>query len=126
MAKGRNIVVGQSVDPTKVARAKELRREMTAAEGRLWQRLRRNQLGGLHFRRQQVIDGFIVDFYCHSKGVVVEVDGGIHQQQHGYDAERNRVMFARGLQVLRFTNDQVACEIEAVLQRIAAACHLTP
>ena len=129
MAAARNIIVGQSVDPIKAARAKELRRDMTAPERRLWGRLRGNQLDGLHFRRQQVIDGFIVDFYCHSAGLIVEVDGGVHQQQRRYDAERDRVMCQRGLRVLRFSNDEVAGDLAAVLQRIAVACHgenLTP
>ncbi len=124
MVKARNIVVGQSVDPAKAARAKELRRDMTDAERALWQRLRCNQLDGLHFRRQQVIDGFIVDFYCHSKGVVVEVDGGLHHQQQSYDAQRDRVLCQRGLRVLRFTNDEVSADVAAVLKRIAAACRV--
>ncbi len=74
-----NIVIGQKVSPSKVERTKEFRRQMTPEEKILWQRLRANRLNGLHFRRQQIIDGFIVDFYCHSAGVVVEVDGEIHQ-----------------------------------------------
>ena len=95
---------------------------MTEAERLLWHHLRRNQLDGLHFRRQQVIDGFIVDFYCHTTGLVVEVDGGVHQQQQRYDSERDRVMSQRGLRVLRFANDELTRDLEAVLQRIAAAC----
>src|SRR4051812_33525571 len=76
-----NIVRGQWVEDEKLARAKELRREMTPAERLLWSHLRRNQLNGLHFRRQQVIEGFITDFYCHSAALVVEVDGRIHEEQ---------------------------------------------
>jgi very-short-patch-repair endonuclease len=57
-----------------------------------WQHLRANQLNGLHFRRQQIIDGFIADFYCHVARLVIEVDGEIHQQQAEYDAERDRVL----------------------------------
>ena len=122
MVVSRNIIVGQDVAPAKVARAKELRREMTDAEQLLWEHLRRNQLDGLHFRRQQVIDGFIVDFYCHGKGLVVEVDGGVHQQQPSYDVERDRILSQRGLRVLRFANDDVARDLPDVLRRIAAAC----
>ena len=58
-----NIIFGQKVDSAKVERAKELRRQLTPEEKTLWQQLRCNKLQGLHFRRQQVIDGFIVDFY---------------------------------------------------------------
>ena len=61
----RNIVTGQKVSREKLRRAQELRQKMTPAERRLWNQLRANRLGGWHFRRQQIIDGFIVDFYCH-------------------------------------------------------------
>ena len=76
----RNIIVGQAVDSVKVERSKELRKEMTPAEKILWGQLRGRRLRGLHFRRQQVIEGFIVDFYCHAAGIVVEVDGPIHEE----------------------------------------------
>ncbi len=118
----RNIVIGQKVSAAKVARAKELRRRMTPAERVLWSHLRKNQLEGFHFRRQQVIDGFIVDFYCHAAGLVVEVDGEIHQKQAEYDKERDRILAARGLRVLRFQNREVLENLPEVLNRIAAAC----
>jgi very-short-patch-repair endonuclease len=73
----KNIIPGQTVTKEKLQRAKELRRDMTPAEKILWQELRANKLG-VHFRRQQVIAGFIVDFYCHKAGLVIEVDGDIH------------------------------------------------
>ena len=103
-------------------RAKELRRQMTPAERRLWERLRANRLGGLQFRRQQVIDGFIVDFYCHAAAVVVEVDGPVHEDRADYDAERDRILTARGLRVVRFTNEQVDRSLADVLRRIEAIC----
>ena len=126
MPVARYIVAGQNVDPKKTARAREFRREMTDAERVLWQRLRRNQLDGLHFRRQQVIGGFIVDFYCHSRGLVVEVDGGIHRQQQAYDTARDAAMQERGLRVLRLTNDEVNADVAAALKRIAEACRSEP
>jgi very-short-patch-repair endonuclease len=95
---------------------------MTLAEEELWQRLRGSQIQGLHFRRQQVIDGFITDFYCHEGGVVVEVDGEVHQLQLGHDKERDRIIAARGFAILRFTNDEVLKEPEKVVGRIAAEC----
>lgn len=76
----RGIVVG-SIYREKQERARTLRRVMTPAETCLWEQLRGNRCAGLHFRRQQVIDGFIADFYCHDAGLVVEVDGGVHKQQ---------------------------------------------
>ncbi len=117
-----NIVIGQKVTPVKVQRAKELRREMTQEEKILWQHLRANQLNGLHFRRQQIIDGFIADFYCHAARLVIEVDGKIHQQQAEYDAERDRVLSARGLCLLRIKNEEVRQNLDSVLVRISKAC----
>jgi very-short-patch-repair endonuclease len=118
----RNIIVGQKVDQVKVQRAKELRRQMTREERILWQQLRTNRLQGFHFRRQQVIAGFITDFYCHAAGLVVEMDGGIHQQQAEYDAERDRVLAARDLRILRIRNIEILENLAGVLARIAAAC----
>ena len=120
-----NIVIGQKVTSVKVQRAKELRREMNQEEKILWQHLRANQLNNLHFRRQQIIDGFIADFYCHAARLVIEVDGEIHQQQAEYDAERDRVLSARGLRLLRIKNEQVRQNLDSVLARIAKACEMT-
>jgi very-short-patch-repair endonuclease len=120
------IVIGQSVSAAKLQRAKELRQQMTPEEKILWQHLRTNRLCGLHFRRQQIIDGFIVDFYCHKARLVIEVDGGIHQQRVEYDTERDKVLAARGLRVLRIRNEEVRSNLEEVLVRIAEACDLTP
>ncbi len=74
---------------------------MTRAEQLLWQALRRSSLEGLHFRRQQVIAGFIVDFYCHETALVVELDGSIHEEQVENDAERDAVISGMGLHVLQ-------------------------
>ncbi len=117
-----NIVIGQKVDQVKVQRAKELRHQMTEEEKILWQHLRADRLHGFHFRQQQVIDGFIVDFYCHASGVVVEVDGEIHEQQIDYDRERDEKLSTRGLRILRFRNEQIRQDLSGVLARIAAAC----
>jgi hypothetical protein len=80
----KNIVTEQAVTKAKLERAKELRREMTPAEKLLWKEVRANKLG-VRFRRQQVIQGFIVDFYCHKAGLVIEVDGDIHDLQKEED-----------------------------------------
>ena len=114
----QNIVIGQRVAPDKVAQAQRLRQQMTEEEKRLWQRLKGNRLAGLHFRRQQVIDGFIVDFYCHAIGLVLEVDGHIHERQSAYDAERDRILRARGLHILRIPNAAIRADIESVVQKI--------
>ena len=73
---------------------------------------------GRHFRRQQIIDGFIVDFYCHAAGLVIEVDGKIHEDQIEYDAERDRILKQRELQILRFTNAEIRANLDAVLRSI--------
>jgi very-short-patch-repair endonuclease len=91
-----------------------------AAGRRLRNCLRANRLGGLQFRRQHVIDGFTVDFYCHAAAVVVEVDGPVHDDQAEYDTERDRVLSARGLRVVRFTNGQIIRSLADVLRRIQA------
>jgi len=117
-----NIVIGQKVSPEKVARAEELRQDMTPAEKILWGQLRTNRLDGLHFRRQQVIAGFIVDFYCHAAGLAVELDGPVHANQVEYDLERDRVLKEIGVRVLRFRNEEVLENLEAVLTAIREAC----
>ena len=121
MMTARFLVSGQRVAKVKVERSRTLRRAMTPAEERLWQGLRRKQLAGARFRRQQVIDGFIADFYCPSAGLVIEVDGAVHGEQQGYDAERDSILVARNLRVLRFTNDDVLMRLDEVLNRIHRA-----
>lgn len=91
---------------------------MTPEEALLWQELRTNKLAGWHFRRQQAIDGFIVDFYCHAASLIVEVDGGIHETQKEHDAERDAHLISRGFRVLRVTNDEVKNDMQSVLNKI--------
>ena len=117
-------VKGQQVARGKLVRSRELRQEMTDAERVLWERLRGSQLSGLRFRRQQVIDGFIVDFYCHAAQLVIEVDGHVHADQVDYDAARDDALAGRGLRVMRVTNDEVLRDLEGVLERIRR--YLTP
>lgn len=115
-------IVGQAVSTTKLQRAKELRSTMTDAERSLWERLRANQIHGLRFRRQQVLDGFIADFYCHAARLVIEIDGPVHDHQVDYDIERERVLAARGLRILRFTNWQIEHDMGAFLMCISGVC----
>jgi very-short-patch-repair endonuclease len=118
----KNIIVGQKVDDVKVQRAKELRQELTEEEKLLWQYLRKNRLGGFHFRRQQVIQGFIVDFYCHQAGLVVEVDGGVHEDQVEYDHDRDKVLEGLDLTIIRVKNEEIQNNLQSVLSVIEAAC----
>ena len=116
----RNIVIGQRVAHEKVKLARMLRNQMTEEEKRLWQHLRANRLDGFRFRRQQIIDGFIVDFYCHSVGLVIEVDGEVHQNQLAYDAKRDGILKARELRVMRISNVEIRTNLDGVLQSIRA------
>jgi len=102
-------------------RARELQSALTPAERQLWQELRRGQLAQFGFLRQYPVGSFIVDFYCPAARVVVEVDGDVHARQTAYDAERTRWL-ARECRchVMRFTNDEVYHQIEAVLESIFA------
>ena len=118
----KGVVTGQNISTVKIQRSKDLRKNMTPAESYLWKRLRKNQLNGLHFRRQQVIGGMIADFYCHKCKLVVEVDGSVHKNQTDYDIARDKMLKSRGLIVIRFSNEQVLSDIETVLSTISEFC----
>jgi len=113
----KNIIPGQKITKEKLQRAKELRRYMTPAEQILWQELRVNKQG-VHFRRQQIIGGFIVDFYCHKAALVVEVDGDIHDLQLDQDARRETVLRELGLRIVRFKNHDVIMNLSSVVEKI--------
>lgn len=114
----RGVVRGQRIEPGKWVRARELRRDMTPEEAILWERLRRNQLNGLHFRRQQVFAGFIIDFYCDAAALAIELDGGIHGEQMEYDQQRDAVLTGKGIRVLRIPNESVRSNMAIVLREI--------
>jgi very-short-patch-repair endonuclease len=101
--------------------ARDMRGLPTAAEEVLWSALRQRQVAGLKFRRQHPVGRFVLDFYCPSCKLAVEVDGEVHDQQTERDAERTRALEAYGYRVLRFRNEQVMHELPLVVQAIAAA-----
>ena len=113
----KNIIPGQHVTKEKLQRSHELRRDMTSAEKLLWQELRANK-PGVHFRRQQIIAGFIVDFYCHKAALVIEVDGDIHDLQQEEDARREKVLREMGLTIVRFRNEDVIKDLPKTVRRI--------
>jgi very-short-patch-repair endonuclease len=98
-------------------RARRLRAEMTPYERILWKHLRRSALG-CRFRRQHVLGCYIVDFACLERRLVIEVDGCQHAEQQSYDEQRTRWLTAEGYRVLRFTNDEVHSQLEAVVEEI--------
>jgi very-short-patch-repair endonuclease len=118
----REVIPGQFVTEDKRQFARQLRQEMTPQEKKVWQAVRGRRLGGLKFRRQQVIDGYIADFYCDHAGVVLELDGSVHANQVEYDAHRDRVIASRGLLVLRLPNGRIDGEFDRVLAEIVEAC----
>ena len=92
---------------------------MPKPEKVLWQRIRRKQLG-VKFRRQQGIGRYIVDFYCTELNLVIEIDGDSHFSDEGEekDTMRDAFMEVLGIEVLRFTNEEVMNQTESVLERI--------
>ncbi len=116
----RGIAQNQRVTSTKVERSRVLRKEMTEAEKVFWDMVRNRKMFGLKFRRQQIIDGFIIDFYCDSLGLCVEIDGGIHDtdEQIEYDRLRDEVLKLRKLKILRFKNEEVLQAVDVVRERI--------
>ena len=119
-----NIIVGQKIKTVKKQRSRELRKSMTEAEKLLWNYLRHNKLNGLHFRRQQIIDGVIADFYCHRYGLVIEIDGALHEKQKEYDVARDKILANRKLKVIRFSNEEVLKNLDGVLQIITNVCQV--
>ncbi len=110
-----------------VGLARSFRRGSTVAEAALWKVLRSRRLGGLKFRRQHPVYGFIVDFYCAERRLIVEVDGSVHDRQRAADEERRAILDASGYRVVRLTNDIVLNTPAAALAAIrAAARHSLP
>jgi len=100
---------------------KELRNNSTAAESHLWKQLQKSQLKGRKFRRQHSIKNFIVDFYCPSERLIIELDGQYHftPQQQKYDLYRQGVLERLGFTVLRFENKMVFNLMPGVLMKIS-------
>jgi len=109
----------RKIDP-RVARARQLRRDMTQAERKLWWRLRELAPKGAHFRRQATIGPYFTDFACHTTRLVIEIDGGQHNQgtQIKLDRKREAYLKRNGYRVLRFWNNDVRENIEGVLSII--------
>lgn len=110
--------------PQLLANARELRKNQTDAEDMLWQLLRNRQLGNLKFRRQHPLKvGFILDFYCADKKLGIEIDGGYHNSpdQMEQDSMRTEAIHEYGINIIRFTNEEVINETDSVLTNILRA-----
>jgi very-short-patch-repair endonuclease len=103
-------------------RARKLRQELTPAERILWFHLRQRRMQGMHFRRQQALGPYIVDFYCAEARLVIELDGDTHDGQMTYDARRTAWLArTHGVRVLRIVNEEVLTNIDGVVALIAQA-----
>jgi very-short-patch-repair endonuclease len=100
-----------------ISTAKTLRKGMTDAERKLWQRLR-GELLGVKFRRQHPFESFVLDFVCLERKLVIEVDGSQHLEDVKYDEFRSDRLKLAGFTVLRFWNNQVLEEIDSVMEVI--------
>ena len=97
---------------------KHLRKNQAPAEQLMWDRLRNRHCGGYKFRRQVRVDQYVVDFLCVAKKLVIEIDGLSHEGREDYDATRTRHLEQRGYHVIRFTNDDVYEDADAVVEAI--------
>jgi len=98
--------------------ARSLRKEQTPAESIVWELLRNRKFMNLKFRRQHVIEGFVVDFYCHDLRLAVEIDGGVHARQRDYDELRQILIEEKGIRFLRVSNAEINRDINHLLVRI--------
>lgn len=98
--------------------SRHLRKVATPAEVILWEEIRNRKLGGLKFRRQYPVLGFILDFYCAEKSLGIELDGSIHVSQEEYDKWREKVILEKGIHIVRFSNQEITEDIEDVRRKI--------
>ena len=111
-----------------IARARALRKKMTPAEARLWIHLRELRSEGLHFRRQSPRRGYILDFVCLDRRVIVEVDGASHadEDRARKDRVRDVVMAREGFVTLRYANEAVFADVEQIVAAVRMRCRARP
>jgi len=117
---GSGLIRYQNVSEIKIKGSRNFRKGMTEAEYLLWERLRNRKHKNLKFRRQQIIYGFIADFYCEELKLCIEVDGEIHKTIDAtyYDMVRNEIFTMHGLHTIRIANDEIKNDIKSVLAKI--------
>jgi very-short-patch-repair endonuclease len=123
---GKSIQTSQiaSEDPVLKHAAAILRHDQTATESIIWDQLKGRRLQGLRFRRQHVLHGYILDFYCHEKSLCIELDGAPHLEpaQKVKDQLRDEDLKARGYKVLRLMNKEAKFDLEKFRQQVLEAC----
>lgn len=104
-------------------KSRDLRKNMTSQERKLWTLLRKRAINNLKFRRQYPIERYIVDFICHEKNLIIEIDGGQHNENSNiiYDKERTKFLESKGFRVIRFWNNEIDDNIEGVYIKILKA-----
>ena len=107
-------------NPHNLKNAKEMRSNMTPAETKMWRILRGKRFQDLKFKRQVLIGNYIVDFLCENKKIIIEIDGGQHNEELNIQSDKNRTHYLEnnGYKVLRFWNDEVMKNIDGVMEVI--------
>ena len=108
-------------NPSSYELARQLRKEPTSAERRLWMVLRGNKLNGANFRRQHAIGKYVIDFCCVKKKLTIELDGSQHMEQSQYDIQRTAYLESQGYKVIRFWNERVMNNFKEVIRSIEVA-----
>ena len=125
----KSVVIGNRIAPGKKALAKKFRKKPTAKEKEVWEWLRNRKMMGLKWRRQQIIDGFIADFYCPAHRLALELDGDVHLTEavKGYDVDRNAAFAEKGIQTLRISNASCTKEnLKRLIQNTLASTQDSP
>ena len=107
-------------NPHNLKNAKEMRSNMTPAETKMWRILRGKRFQNLKFKRQVLIGNYIVDFLCEDKKIIIEIDGGQHNEELNIQSDKNRTRYLEnnGYKVLRFWNNEVMKNIDGVMEVI--------
>lgn len=121
--KRRGFLIYRTNSNSKI-KAKSLRKNSTFEEQKLWKNLKAKKLDGFKFRRQEPVENYIVDFICFETKLVIELDGGQHNQEANkeYDFHRTQFLESCGFKVVRFWNNQINNEMESVLSFILQEC----
>jgi very-short-patch-repair endonuclease len=116
----RGWVIKKLVPQRSLDFSRSLRTNQTPWESKLWKRLRAGRFFGVKFRRQEVVDDYIIDFYCHAKKLVIELDGGHHNHElnKNLDNQRQKILESKGYTILRFWNSEIDSNLEGVLEKI--------
>lgn len=104
--------------------ARSLRSNMTDAEQKIWQKLKQRQINNHKFRRQHIIGNYIVDFVCLEKNLIIEIDGGQHNEE--IDKNRSSYLENEGFRILRFWNNEVFSNMDGVLETIETELNAPP